>query len=153
MMANSFRHCAIALIQLVAASTVAVGGAGVASATDPLVGQTYSEASAQISKIWKAEVVLATVVGDSVSLDDCIVSSWRKEMSTKKVYLSLYCNDRLASSTSAGHSAASPEGRAAKQHAADVKWLQDHPELCVQYKAKHPELFEPKPIEGCEGAV
>lgn len=150
---SSFGHAARVLggVLAVSATTILVGS-GVASATDPLIGQTYATASATVQK-WKATPVLSTVVGDALPMEKCLVFSWRKDLKAKKIYLSVYCDGGVASATDSGYSAASPEGRAAKQHAADVQWLKDHPELCVKYKQQRPDLFKDKPLEGCEGAV
>lgn len=152
-MTSSFRRPAMVASGLLTAACAAVFGGGTASAVDPLVGRSYADASADITNLWKAHPVLASVVGDGRPLEKCIVSSWRKETKTGKIYLSLYCDDSFASATDAGHSAGSAEGRAAKKHAADVEWLQNNPDQCVKLKVEHPELFKDKPMEGCEGAV
>jgi hypothetical protein len=152
-MTSSFGRIAVVAGGLLTAVGTGILGCGIASAVDPLVGLSYADASSAITTQWKAHPVLATVVGDGRPLEKCIVSSWRKETKTGKIFLSLYCDESFASSADAGHSAGSPEGRAAKKHAADVEWLQTHPELCAQLKVQHPELFKTKPMEGCEGAV
>jgi hypothetical protein len=152
-MTNSFGRPAVVAGGLLGALAAAVLSSGVAHAVDPLVGRTYGEATSTITDQWKAHPVLASVVGDNRPLENCIVSSWRKETKTAKIYLSLYCNGSFASATEAGHSAGSAEGRTAKKHAADVEWLQNNPDQCVKLKVKYPELFKDKPMEGCEGAV
>ncbi|MBI3223910.1 MAG: hypothetical protein HYZ39_02505 [Mycolicibacterium cosmeticum] len=152
-MTSSFARSAVVASGLLTAVCAATFGGGIAAAVDPLVGRTYADATSDITSKWKAQPVLASVVGDGRPLEKCIVSSWRRETKTGKIYLSLYCDDTFASSTKSGQSAGSAEGRAAKKHAADVEWLQTHPELCVKYKIQYPELFKEKPMEGCEGAV
>lgn len=137
---------------LLTASAVSLAGGGVATAVDALVGQTYADATAQIKK-WKAHPVLATVVGDVIDMNKCVVTSWRKDTKAAKIYLSLYCDASFASANGAGRSLGSEEGRSAKHHDEEVKWLRDHPDFCAQLKDNHPELFKVKPYEGCESAA
>lgn len=143
---------AVILGGVLTASTVSAAGGGVATAVDALVGQTYADATAQILK-WKAHPVLASVVGDVVDMDKCIVTSWRKDIKAAKIFLSVYCADSFATALNPGHSLGSQEGRTAKHHDEEVKWLRDHPDFCAQLKVNHPELFKVKPYEGCESAA
>jgi hypothetical protein len=112
------------------ASIVATGvaaaalGSGVAqSASQPhVVGQKYSDAASQLSTAGLS-VVVSTIVGDTVSRPNCVVT--RQESRTEaprenssaspdnQVLLSLNCGAPVASATSSGNSLASPEGGAA----------------------------------------
>ncbi|SHT65922.1 Uncharacterised protein [Mycobacteroides abscessus subsp. abscessus] len=133
---------------LLTATAVSAAGGGVASAYDPFIGKTYSEVSGLIAQ-WKAKSEVATVVGDQLDRDKCIVSSYRKDPRAGKYLLSLYCDNAFATEGKPGQSAASPAGRTAKSHAAQVKFLRENPEECVRAKAAHPEWFK-QPVEGCE---
>jgi hypothetical protein len=91
-------------------------GSGVASA-DPLLGKTYSDASA-VASGWNRDVVIETVAGSRLAQADCIVASWRKWDKrdadgnvVKQVLMNLNCNQGLASAGNPGNSLASPEGR------------------------------------------
>ncbi len=136
---------------VIVASAAAVLGSGVASADDPLVGKTYADATAQIKK-WSGHPILSTVVGDQLSMDKCTVASWRKDTKTGKFFLSLFCDTGVATAKDAGNSAGSPTGRSAKQHDINVEYLHQHPEVCLQMKADHPDWFK-KPMDGCEGVT
>lgn len=101
-------------------------GCGVAAADD-YSGQTYADASKAISGAGKKAVV-ASRAGDALAQDDCVVANseqapWIKgddfSPVTDTVLLSLNCNAGVATATTPGNSAASPEGRAAIQAAKD----------------------------------
>ncbi|WP_162563556.1 hypothetical protein ACJEIK_01310 [Mycobacterium sp. SMC-16] len=145
-----FGRFAATLGVLLAASAASLNNGGIASAGDPLVGLTYGDASAQINK-WKMHPVYSTIIGDPADMKKCIVTSWRKEAKTARIYLSLYCEEKVATAGNPGRSAASPEGNAAKKHDETVRWRQQHPEDCRQAKEQHPEWFK-QPVEGCEDA-
>ncbi len=121
---------------------------GVASAQDLLVGKTYGEA-AQAIQSWGGKVILSTVVGDQVDMKKCLVSAWRKDKKTGKFYLSLYCDEKVATAKDAGASAASPSGREEKAHDEKVAWLHENQDMCVKMKDQHPEWFTIH-MEGCE---
>lgn len=100
-------------------------GCGVAAADD-YAGQTYADASKAISDASQTAVI-ATRSGDALDQDKCIVTEsekapWIKGDSfapvTDTVLLNLNCNAGVATATTPGNSAASPEGRAAKEQAA-----------------------------------
>ena len=133
---------------LLAASAISVCGGGVAHADDPLVGKTYADATELINQ-WKAHPTVASTFGDQLTRDKCIVSAWKKDTKTGKIALSLYCDVAVAANGDAGRSAASPEGRAAKQHDSNVKYLHENPAVCVQMKTDHPDWFK-KTMDGCE---
>ncbi len=110
-------------------------GAGVAAAAPDLSGQTYGKAAAQI-KSWGSTPVIATVVGDQLATDDCIVTksavdgnldSSGRARSPSRFLLSLNCNATLAGPGKPGNSLASPEGRNTKQDLANIAWLNQNP--------------------------
>jgi hypothetical protein len=95
-------------------------GTGVATADD-YAGQTYADASSALNDA-KLKGVIATRTGDTLPDDKCIVThsqkaSWIKgdkfASVTDTVLLYLNCNATVASATTPGNSAGSPEGRAA----------------------------------------
>lgn len=108
----------------------------IASAAPVLVGKTYAEAAAIIAQQGGTAIV-ASRVGDQLSLNECIVTSAMDASFvrnrvyptgpgrtgrrsnylavTNETLLHLNCNARVASATTPGNSAASPEGRKAKQ--------------------------------------
>jgi hypothetical protein len=121
-----------------AAVSIAVFGTGVASA-DPYAGQTYSEAAAKISSR-NATATIATVSGDQVATDDCIVTSSSKSMfldasgdgPDNEILLNLNCNATLASPGKPGNSAMSPQGRQAKKDQQAAQNINDNPDYCQQ---------------------
>jgi hypothetical protein len=127
--------------------------AGGVAAADSLAGQTYEKAAASVSGKGATPVV-ATVVGDQLAINDCIVVASRKSIFTDiagsqrkaAVLMNLNCNETVASAGSPGPSAASPEGRIAKQviktaencslpalaeNANCAKWCSEHDGLCT----------------------
>lgn len=103
-----------------AALTTALG-TGIAAAADDYAGQTYADAQSALSKA-SLKGVIASRVGDAVSQDKCVVirsenAPWIKgdkfAAVSDTVLLFLNCNAAVASPTTPGNSAASPEGRAA----------------------------------------
>ena len=92
-----------------------------------VVGQKYSDAAAALSAAGLS-VVVSTTVGDSVERPDCIVTHQEgrtvappentSASPASQTLISLNCGAQVASATSAGNSAASPEGRAAAAAAA-----------------------------------
>lgn len=129
----------------VAASVAAVGvfSAGLAHA-DPYVGRTYSDASERISNSGRTPIV-ATVNGDSLALDDCIVESWNNSNfldgttgggPDREVLLNLNCNYKYAQPGRPGNSVASPEGRAAKakddKDKETAQALNENPQWCFK---------------------
>ena len=115
---------ALTIIGLTAASVAAVGP-GLASA-DAYAGQTYADASKALGNS-NQKGVIASQVGDALSQDQCVVTRSQKAPWIKgnhfaavgdTVLLFLNCNAGVASATTPGNSAASPEGRAATAAAA-----------------------------------
>lgn len=118
---NKITAAAAAVLAL---SAPAVLGTGVARADD-YAGKTYSDATSALSDA-SLKGVIETRVGDTLDESDCVVTRSQKapwikgddfSPVTDTVLLDLNCNATVASATSAGNSAASPEGRAAIQQA------------------------------------
>lgn len=123
--------CAAAL------SAVATFGSGVASA-DALVGKTYSDAAAAISD-WEGKAVIATVTGNQVETDDCIVTSWNQSMFLdgrgknnrgNEFLLNLNCNNALASPGHPGNSLMTPQGTQAKKDQQAAAEINGYPAVC-----------------------
>lgn len=119
-------------------ASVTMLGSGVASAYDPLVGKTYSDASAYIAK-YKGKPVIATVVGSQLAMDDCIVTSWHlskflnssgRNARGNEWLLSLNCNNALAGPGRPGNSAMSPEGVQAKTQQQAAATINKDPTIC-----------------------
>ena len=105
-------------------STLVVGAMALApltagTAAADYAGQTYADASKAASNA-KQTVVIASRVGDAVAQDDCLVvrsqsapfiHGTTQVSNTVEFYLN--CNAGVATATTPGNSAASPEGRAA----------------------------------------
>ncbi len=123
---------------------------GLAYASSPSVtGQTYSDASAALRGAGFTPVV-ATTVGDQKAWPDCLVVNDVQQTVqpppnsagsvTNEVLVSLNCYSTEASATSAGYSAASPEGRtlaaAAKEKANEAKAAQEKATAQAKEKAK-----------------
>ncbi len=111
MKAIAIRVCVV-FVALFAA--IATFGTGTSAAKDPYVGQTYAYASGKVSEKG-GQPIISTVVGDQLSTDDCIVTSWRKasyattdNFDHSKGYLfALNCTAKLATAASSGNSLAS----------------------------------------------
>jgi hypothetical protein len=129
---------ALAILAGVALATAAFGSS-VASATDPLVGKTYSAAVAAIAT-WGSggNPIVSTVSGSQVAKEDCIVVSWHKSMFLNSsgdsrpadVLLNLDCNRRLAEPGHPGNSVASAQGKAAKEDEANATYVAKNPQVC-----------------------
>ena len=100
-----------------------------AAATD-VTGQKYSDAQSALSSAGLKPVV-ETVVGDQKAWPDCVVTRAQKRTvqppenssgsATNEMLVSLNCEAGIATATTPGNSAASPEGRAAAAAAAASK--------------------------------
>jgi hypothetical protein len=110
----------ITAICAAAAGLTAALGTGVAAADD-YAGKTYADAQSALSSA-NMKGVVASRVGSAVAQDKCIVTRsekapWKKGNNfaavSDTVLLFLNCNAPVASATTPGNSAASPEGRAA----------------------------------------
>jgi hypothetical protein len=115
-------------------------------------GQTYGEASSKLGGLGYAVKVAATV-GDGLPQDKCIVVGQRDSKSAfsndiSAVLVSLDCNAAVASGINSGRSAGSPEGRKAKEDAANKAWREtpDGQQWCISTKKQHPDWF---PLPGC----
>jgi len=101
---------------------LAISGSGVAAAATDVTGQKYSDAQSSLSSAGFKPVV-DTVVGDQKSWPDCVVTRAQKRTvqppanssgsATNEMLVSLNCEAGVATATSPGNSAASPEGKAA----------------------------------------
>lgn len=101
---------------------IALSG-GVAAASGPdYSGQTYGKAAKQISG-WGTPII-ASVVGDQLVTDDCIVTSSKMgsfldpsgRPRKSQVLLNLNCNGSLAGPGKPGNSLASPQGKKMKDN-------------------------------------
>ena len=120
-----------------AALSVTMFGSGVALA-DAVTGHTYSDAAAAISGV-NGTPVIATVSGDQLAIDDCIVTSWHtskflnssgKNDRSKEWLLNLNCNNRVASPGKPGNSMVTPEGAQAKKDQEDAAKINKDPTWC-----------------------
>jgi hypothetical protein len=110
-----------------ALAALAISGSGVASAATDVTGQKYSDAQSSLSSAGFKPVVESTV-GDQKAWPDCIVTRAQKRTvqppenssgsATNEMLVSLNCDAGVASATTPGNSAASPEGKAAAAAAA-----------------------------------
>jgi len=114
-------------------------GLGVASA-DPLNGKTYGDAVSAIEK-YNGTAVVATVSGDQVALDRCIVTSWHtsnfldasgNNRRSKEYRFNLNCNNPIASPGKPGNSSMSKEGAQAKRDQATAETINTNPAWCEQ---------------------
>lgn len=107
---------------IVGAAVAAMGLFGVGtSAADPYAGKTYAEAAERIAARG-GTVVISTIVGSQLPMDQCIVKSSHRptyprdnfDHDTKQFMLSLNCAAKVAGGGKPGNSLASPEGRVQK---------------------------------------
>ncbi|MCU1698731.1 MAG: hypothetical protein JWR34_4794 [Mycobacterium sp.] len=119
--------------------SVTILGSGVASA-DAVTGHTYSDASAAISSV-NGTPVIATVSGDQLVTDDCIVTSWRKSIfldssgrngRSAEWLLNLNCNNPVASPGKPGNSLMTPEGVQAKKNQQNADKINNDPTWCQE---------------------
>jgi hypothetical protein len=119
----------VAAVIAATAFSIAMSGSGIAAA-DGISGQTYKKAAEYLGSEG-AKVVVATVVGDKLPMDDCIVTHWKASNTDKSKFLVyLNCNEAVATAGAPGNSAQTPEGRAAKLDAKRAKNITEHPEIC-----------------------
>lgn len=123
---------------VIASAVVAINlfGGGIASAD--FAGQTYGQASDWItSHNMKAEI--ATVVGDQLATNDCIVTSAKTsgflnssgKLAERAILLHLNCNQAVATAGGPGNSAATAAGKAAKKDMTDAAYFATNPEWCA----------------------
>jgi hypothetical protein len=123
---------------LLAVAAVLVAVPGVAAADDPLQGMTYEKASAALAKDTNSKVIVSTVVGSRLQLNDCLVAHWKKAVmkdGTGKYAGSLYlldlnCNGALAAAGTPGNSLASSVGKSEKERQSTVEALNANPAYC-----------------------
>jgi hypothetical protein len=106
---------------------LAISGSGAAWAATDVTGQKYSDAQSALSSAGFKPVVVSTV-GDQKAWPDCVVTRTQKRTvqppanssgsATNEMLVSLNCDAGIASATSPGNSAASPDGKAAAAAAA-----------------------------------
>ena len=122
-----------------AALSVAMFGSGIASA-DALTGKKYSDAVAWISQ-QNGTPVIATVNGDQLATDDCIVTSWNKSIFldssgknglSQEYRMNLDCNNTVAAPGKPGNSAMTPEGANAKKEQETAASINEDPTWCLE---------------------
>jgi hypothetical protein len=107
---------------------LAISASGVAAAAgSDVTGQKYSDAQSALSSAGLKPVV-ETVVGDQKAWPDCVVTRAQKRTvqppenssgsASNEMLVSLNCEAGIATATTPGNSAASPEGKAAAAAAA-----------------------------------
>ena len=107
---------------------LAISARGVAAAAgSDVTGQKYSDAQSALSSAGLKPVV-ETVVGDQKAWPDCVVTRAQKRTvqppenssgsASNEMLVSLNCEAGIATATTPGNSAASPEGKAAAAAAA-----------------------------------
>ena len=127
---------------VVASAAVAAGtlGAGVAIADN--TGLTYAKAAERI-RSFGGTPVIASVVGDQLATDDCIVIGQKKgayldasgDKHFDKVYLHLNCGHAVAEPGKPGNSAATPAGRKGRATQAKVEdWNNTFPAMLAKGK-------------------
>ena len=135
------KRIAFAAAAVVAMAPLATGVA----AADDYAGQTYADATSALSDAG-LKPVIATRTGDALTDDKCVVTrseqaAWIKGDDfvpvTDTVLLYLNCSAAVATATSAGNSAASPEGRAALQQAQEAAAQDQATAAANQTKGKH----------------
>jgi len=109
-----------------AALAISASGVAAAAGTD-VTGQKYSDAQSALSSAGLKPVV-ETVVGDQKAWPDCVVTRAQKRTvqppenssgsASNEMLVSLNCEAGIATATTPGNSAASPEGKAAAAAAA-----------------------------------
>jgi hypothetical protein len=123
---------------LMAAVSMAMVGATAAHADSPL-NKKYSDA-VNIVKKSGGTPVLATVTGDVLSLDDCIVTSATKSSAKsavgdnngRKVLLNVNCNAKVAQAGVPGNSAMTPQGKSAKADIKVANQINKDPKACYK---------------------
>jgi hypothetical protein len=108
-------------------AALAISGTGVAAAATDVTGQKFSDAKSALSSAGFTPVV-ETVVGDKYAWPDCVVTRAQQRSvqappnsggsAKKEMLVSLNCEAGVATATTPGNSAASPEGKAAAAAAA-----------------------------------
>ncbi len=109
--------CMVSGLSGLAAVAVSLSSAAVATASPDVVGDTYSDASAEIAA-GGGSVVVASRTGSQLAQDDCIVTnawdaSFLRDGSAAdgEVMVALNCAGGYATATNPGSSVLSPAGR------------------------------------------
>ena len=129
-------------LMIVSSGVVCLGslGLGDASANNEYVGQTYASASGSITSNG-GTATIATVVGEQLSTDDCIVTGSKKASSLDssgrsrgyEILLDLNCNQTLAAAGKPGNSAASVKGAEAMKVMGWIEsWNQGSVDSCMK---------------------
>jgi hypothetical protein len=137
------------------ATSVALAGAGVASASPSVVGMTFDKAQEAVQNAGLTAEV-STTTGTALPQSECMVVNqvvraavnFGREYTPAKVLLSLNCNAIVATPGHPGNSVASPEGLEAKQQQEAEAWRRtpNGQAWCQQAQQQHPDWF---PLEGC----
>ena len=121
-----------------AALSLVMFGSGIASAKDYYVGQTYDQASANITQ-YNLTPVVGAISGDQLATGDCIVTSSHKSVflnssgvndRSSEVVLNLNCNNKVAEPGHPGNSAMSPQGLQAKKDQQAATNINKNPAVC-----------------------
>jgi hypothetical protein len=112
-----------------AALALTVSGVAVAGSPPNVTGQKYSDAQTAITGAGFTPVIQSTV-GDQLTWPNCVVTRTQQRTvqppqnssgtAVTQLLVSLNCNAGIASATTPGNSAASPEGKAAVAAAASA---------------------------------
>ena len=123
---------------VVASSSIALFGSGVAAAAPDIVGDTYADAASAIEEEGGTAIV-AVRTGDKLPQEECVVTNaWDAPFlrdvgdafshAEGEVMVALNCADEFATATNPGASLLSPAGREAKA-AADEAAAAEEQEL------------------------
>ncbi|WP_163748644.1 hypothetical protein [Mycolicibacterium helvum] len=112
-------------------------GSGLAAAGPDFSGMTYGQAVEKISS-WGSKAVIASVVGDQLAMNDCVVTSGSKATNLdssgrsrgSEFLLHLNCNQALAAPGKPGNSVATPEGRKVHKDMVAIAYINEHPDNC-----------------------
>lgn len=129
------------------AVAVALLGAGVATADDGIVGQTYKDAKARIAQQGGTPIV-ATTVGDRKDWDNCIVSSYNRAPFKdgyggevgNQILVNLNCYSKYATSLWPGYSIQSPQGQEIYQADLAAKKQREAEEAAAAAQAEQDQL-------------
>jgi hypothetical protein len=149
------------VVAAVAVTVMGTFGAGLAAARGPNpMGKTYRDAAEDISA-WGWTATIATVIGAQTATDDCLVIGFREASfldsdggsRNNEMLLDLDCNARVAAAGQPGHSAGSPEGRAAKKEIKTLTYYgKDPAKHCASIAAYCRQLCE-KYADSCSSEM
>ncbi|KDF00735.1 hypothetical protein Y900_017785 [Mycolicibacterium aromaticivorans JS19b1 = JCM 16368] len=155
-LSSIFHSLGIATIFLTAFSF----GGGIAGAVPDWSGQAYGKASKEISQ-YGYTAAIASVVGDQVPLDDCLItrSSKASKLNSSgrspgtEILLHLDCFGKLAEPGKPGNSAASPEGRQTKNDLLQLEYFNINPDKCAKPLDVYCKMMCTKYLDHCSAAV